>query len=285
MLPADDSYVGMAARDCNWLQGLEGDIDTSHLQILHYGSVPAEASQQGTFGYYGLQDRAPRFASTDTEYGTMYGAYRPADADTYYWRIASFLFPFYVMIPTGLLGHQILVRAWVPIDDEHMMFVSMGARGGGRSPAAGISRTGMEYRPNTTDWLGRWRITQNAANDYLIDREKQRRLESYTGIEGILQQDQAVTESMGAIYDRTQEHLASTDAMVFRTRQRILNALRGLSDAGTVPPGVDQPELYAQRSGGVILPRDADWIEATRELRRAFVDHPELDPAVVGANA
>jgi hypothetical protein len=48
---------------------------------------------------------------------------------------------------------------------------------------------------------------------------------------------------------------------------------------------VDQPELYAQRSGGVILPRDADWIEATRQLRKAFVDHPELDPAVVGANA
>jgi phenylpropionate dioxygenase-like ring-hydroxylating dioxygenase large terminal subunit len=285
MLPADESFVGMVARDCNWLQGLEGDIDTSHLQILHYGSMPAETEQKGTFGYYGLQDRAPRFAVTETDYGTMYGAYRPADEENYYWRIASYLFPFYVMIPTGLLGHQILVRAWVPIDDTHMMFVSMGSSRPGRSPGAGISRSGVGYLPNTTDWLGRWRITQNAANDYLIDREKQRRLESYTGIPGILQQDQAVTESMGPIYDRTEEHLAHTDAMVFRTRLRLLNAVRSLSEGGTVPPGVDQPDLYAQRSGGVILPREADWIEATRELRQAFVDHPELDPAVVGANA
>jgi len=38
---------------------------------------------------------------------------------------------------------------------------------------------------------------------------------------------------------------------------------------------VDQPEFYRQRSGGVILPRSVDWFEATRDLRRAFVEYPE----------
>ena len=47
-------------------------------------------------------------------------------------------------------------------------------------------------------------------------------------------------------------------------------------------PGVDDPEVFAVRAGGTILPRDADWLEATREVRRAFVDHPELDPSIVG---
>ena len=52
-----------------------------------------------------------------------YGAYRPAEErDSYYWRIAHFLFPFYTMIPTGRLGVPIIARAWVPLDDEHTMF-------------------------------------------------------------------------------------------------------------------------------------------------------------------
>ena len=88
----------------------------------------------------------------DTEFGTSYGAYRPAEADSYYWRIAHFLFPFYTMIPTGILGVQVLVRAWVPIDDDHMMFWSIaaprsregraatGGAGGRSAPAAGRSR-------------------------------------------------------------------------------------------------------------------------------------------------
>ena len=87
---------------------------------------------------------------------------------------------------------------------------------------------------------------------------------------------------MGPIYDRTQEHLGSSDAMIIRTRRRLLQAAQALAQAGTVPPGVDQPELYRQRSGGIILPEGADWVNATEELRKAYVPHPELDPAMAG---
>ena len=285
MLPEEMSYVGMVQRECNWLQGLEGDIDTSHLQFLHYGSLPAPASEQGTFSFYGLQDRAPRYSVAVTEYGTMYGAYRPAGDDKYYWRIASFLFPFYAMIPTGLLGHQIITRAWVPLDDEHTMFIAMAASGDRGEAGAGVRRAGMNYRPDSTEPLGRWRLVQSRENDYLIDRDKQRRLESFSGIEGILTQDQAITESMGGIYDRSQEHLATSDSMIIRTRRRLLDAVRGHWQQGLLPPGVDGPGVYRQRSGGMLLPRDVDWIEATKELRKAFVDHPELDPSVVGSTA
>jgi len=87
---------------------------------------------------------------------------------------------------------------------------------------------------------------------------------------------------MGPIYDRTQEQLGSSDAMVIRVRRRLIAAARALADQGTVPPGVDNPGVYRQRSGGVILDEDADWVEATKDLRQAYVSHPELDPAVVG---
>ena len=60
-----------------------------------------EDAPPGTFQHYVLKDRAPRYEVVDTDYGAMYGAYRPAQPGHLYWRIASFLFPFYAMIPTG----------------------------------------------------------------------------------------------------------------------------------------------------------------------------------------
>ena len=286
MLPRGEYAVQKVLRECNWFQGLEGDIDTSHLGFLHLGAIKPEQTTPGTFDYYNVADRAPKYEVVDTEFGTSYGAYRPAEADTYYWRIAHFLFPFFTMIPTGILGMQVLVRAWVPVDDEHIMFWSLtaprsrlgsgaaggasGLNAGGRAVAAAGARPGgFEFLPDTPDWLGKFRLAQNKDNDYLIDRKAQR-TESFTGIAGIHQQDQAVTESMGPIYDRTQEHLGTSDAMVIRTRRRVINAARALRDNAVTPPGVDNPAVYRHRSGGVILPRDADWLEATKGLREAF---------------
>jgi len=286
MLPRSEYAVQKVLRECNWFQALEGDIDTSHLGFLHLGAVKPAQTTPGTFDYYNVADRAPKYEVVDTEFGTSYGAYRPAEADSYYWRIAHYLFPFFTMIPTGILGTQILVRAWVPVDDNHVMFWSIaaprsrvgngaaggasGLNAGGRPVAsAGARPGGFEFQPDGSDWLGKFRLAQHKDNDYLIDREAQRTT-SFTGIAGIHQQDQAVTESMGPIYDRSQEHLGTSDAMVIRTRRRVLNAARALRDSGATPPGVDNPEVYRHRSGGVVLPRDADWLEATKGLRQAF---------------
>src|SRR5579875_2255125 len=49
---AEDCRVSQVIRNCNWLQGLEGDIDTSHLGFLHLGSVTPEQTKEGTFNYY-----------------------------------------------------------------------------------------------------------------------------------------------------------------------------------------------------------------------------------------
>jgi phthalate 4,5-dioxygenase len=285
-LPGDTVWVSAISRDCNWMQAMEGDIDTAHIGFLHFGSEKAEDSPDGTFRYYALKDRAPKYAVLDTAYGSMYGAYRPGRPGQQYWRIAQFLFPFYTMTPTGLLGRQIVARAWVPMDDTHMLLFSMIATPDGPPPAARQRQGGggvfMQLRPNTTDWYGRFRLEANGGNDYLLDREAQEHDDEYSGITGIHTQDQAITESMGPIYDRTKEHLGSSDAMVIRVRRRLMAAARALHDAGEVPPGVDDPEVYRQRSGGVFIDEGADWVEATAELRKAYVTHPDLDPAIVG---
>jgi phthalate 4,5-dioxygenase oxygenase subunit len=111
----------------------------------------------------------------------------------------------------------------------------------------------------------------------LIDRQAQREMKSYTGIPGIRQQDMAVTESMGAIFDRDSEHLGTTDALIIRTRRRLIAAARALEEQGVVPPGVHNPELYRQRSGGVILPRELNWWDATEERRSQFIAAAERE--------
>ena len=89
-----------------------------------------------------------------------------------------------------------------------------------------------------------------------------------------------MTYSMGPIYDRSREHLGTTDQLIIRTRRRMLAAAKALRDEGVIPPCVDNPEFYRYRSGGVILPRSVDWWDATRDLREAFVQHEGLQPLV-----
>ena len=289
MVPEGEWAIATIMRECNFVQALEGDIDTSHLGFLHLGAVDPEGTVPGSFDYYTVNIRNPRYKVMDTDYGTSYAAFRPATDETYYWRFAHFLLPFWTMIPTGVLGVQILARAWVPIDDDHTMFWNMmvpstrqgnsAGQGGSAPPRRGVNIEGKsgatEYLPNNTGWYGRWKLAANADNDYRIDREAQKTGQNFTGIDGIYLQDQVVTEAMGAIVDRTKEHLGTSDTMVIKTRRRLMSAARELQE-GIVPKPVDNPDMYAIRSGGVLMDRETDWLEGSKELRKAFVRHPGL---------
>ena len=266
-------------RECNWLQALEGDIDTSHFGFLHIGSLKPEQVPDDNWLKYQVANRTPDYRVADTDWGTMYCAYRPADADTTYWRFAHFGFPFWTFIPQGDFSRLVFARAWIPMDDTHTMFMSMAWNGAARTrplkdgrPIPGAKAT-LDYLPDTTDWFGRWRPAQNASNDYRIDREAQRQDEIYCGISHIHMQDQAVTESMGGIVDHTFEHLAPSDQMITRTRRRLLMAARAFRDHGTVPPCVDQPEVYLRIRSGERLMRADDWQTAYAEGLRTAV-HP-----------
>src|SRR6185369_10816108 len=98
-----------------------------------------------------------------------------------------------------------------------------------------------DYIPNGTGWHDRFNISQNWDNDFMIDREAQKNWESYTGIKGIRQQDMAMTESMGPIMNRSREHLGTTDALIIRTRRKMMASARALAEEGTPPPGVESP--------------------------------------------
>ncbi len=252
--PEDDCNITFAMRECNWLQGLEGDIDTSHLNFLHYGSMGSKDFEPNDPTRFGAVHRDPEYKVADTDTGTFYGAYRPAENGLTYWRIAHFMFPCWTLAPFIDFNHYRLARAWVPLDDTHMMFVMIGAKEGPSAPS-GVD----DLLPNTTDWLGRFRVAANKGNDFLMDREVQR-TQSFTGIPGIHQQDQAVTESMGDITDHDWEHLAPSDRMITMTRRRLLMAAKALAKDGTLPPSADNPAAYATKRGGFFLaPEQRPW--------------------------
>ena len=92
----------------------------------------------------------------------------------------------------------------------------------------------------------------------VIDREVQR-TETFTGIEGINTQDQAIQESMGPILDRTHENLAASDMAIVIARRMLLEAAGSVADGGD-PPGVGD-SYYDVRAIDAIVPNDSDWKE------------------------
>jgi len=277
LIPEAEVTINFAQRECNWLQALEGDIDTSHFGFLHAGGVEADMLPDDAPLRYTMTNRAPDYHVADTDTGTMYCAYRGAGPDKTYWRFANFMMPFWTQTPQGRFSEHLHNRAWVPMDDHHTMFVSLRWR---HEPAfvtddkhgklmPGFSRA-FNYMPNTTDWYGRWRLAGRPENDWLIDREAQQSGGNYTGIDGIHAQDQAVTESMGPVTDHLHEHLGPSDLMIMRTRRRLLKAARALAKEGAVPPGVDNPEImYPVRSGDFITDAGTGWKEAYDAQMRA----------------
>ena len=251
-------------RHCNWLQALEGCLDSSHVYFLHSRLRPEVDPSLGVYH----PDKHPRFEVVSRDWGLMYGARREEDAEHYYWRVTQYLLPYTLLFPSfafwrgAIPGHM-----WIPVDDYNVLNWTF------RYEASPLfspeeRRQGLgsllnsRYLPETTQPFGWTRPVGRLENDFLLDPEVQR-TQTYTGIPGALLQDQAVTETMGPILDRTIEHLGTSDLAVIQFRQLLLKLLRAYKQEGVMPPGVDDPELYRKRSASVILPKSEDWVAST----------------------
>ena len=272
-LPSERLSLWCEQRECNYLQPIEGELDTSHAGFLHMGQVGTTAHVNTSYGAsIDVENRAVEYKVLDTEVGIMAGGYRAADERNTYWRIGNLLLPFWTQPPPCAFGTEAVARAWVPMDDTHTMLfaistdtyvMAMGPRAARPTSVAGMSFD-YEFLPNTPDWYGRWRLARNLGNDYLIDRNVQRAA-SYSGIEGLDVQDSMVQETMGPIADRSQEHLVPSDLAIARLRRRLLDAAKALRDCKTVPPGVDCPDAYNRWCGFLVAENDKDLAQVYDE--------------------
>jgi phthalate 4,5-dioxygenase oxygenase subunit len=255
--PETHRHVSKVIQECNWLQGLEGGLDTSHAPILH--RLLAEDARRGGIKPSNpyVRAAAPHTVVDITDYGYQYTGIRPLGDAQMHVRTYHYILPFHQIRAfsndegsSADAGH-----AWVPIDDETTMVYNWSYSR--TAPLAEEDRLerGLGNGPDHVDQKT-FRSRANRANDYLLDREAQR-TETWTGIDGINVQDRAIQESMGRIVDRTKEHLGPADKAIIQLRRLLRQAVRTV-EAGGTPPGVAS-SYYGLTCALRVLPRDADW--------------------------
>ena len=250
-VPENQRSTRKVQYESNFVQVIEGEIDTVHASILHSRLDALDKSSTATTagGRYSYRDRAARFHVEDTDGGILIGAKRNAEEDSSYWRISRWLFPWITMIPREPKGPA-RSGLIVPIDDENCWFFLV--RWDPYKPLEG------EYTEAPRDGMipGTWLGQANKSNHYMIDRQVQK-TETFSGIPDRMgrAQDAAMTDSMGAIVDRTEEHLGTTDAAIIRMRRRLIQGANDLRE-GIEPYAASHPEVFKVRSGGAVLPRD-----------------------------
>ena len=163
--------------------------------------------------------------------------------------------------------------AWVPVDDTTTLAwcftwnpqrqLRDDEQGDHARVRTGVHLTPSARLPVTSAAGGAWRPVANRTNDYLLDRDVQR-TRRFFGVPGISPQDAAVQESMGAIADRTHEHLGSSDSAVIRVRRLWLNAVAKRAHGGT-PLGIASPESYRVRATEFVIDAEEDWTSAAAD--------------------
>jgi len=284
-VPDDHRILAKRVQYSNWVQALEGEIDSSHLGFAHSRVTdhralsPEQERALSPSLRYQRRDTHPRFELVETDYGVLIAARRGAEADSSYYRISHFLLPFWTLVASGTERDDPTrgTRAFIPIDDESVMVfaTTFHPLRPLRETERAVLRTGGgagyvgsdHFLPGATAPFGNWRPIASAENDYLLDRNAQRAT-SFTGIAEFWAQDAALQESMGAICDRTREHLGSSDSAIVRMRARLIGASKQFRKTGACPPGVEDPDLYQVRASVAVLPREEPWLPATEDLRR-----------------
>ena len=274
LVPAAQSFTSKRWQECNWLQAMEGGIDSSHVSFLHRGNLNSDPLFKGAKGnQYNLNDTKPVFEVVPSEGGLLIGARRNAEQGNYYWRITPWVMPCFTMVPPRG-DHPVHGHFWIPIDDENCWAWSFDYH-----PVRALSpaevqamRDGKGVHVATIP--GTYRPLANKDNDYLMDRASQKAGRAYSGIDGIGMQDASLQESMGPIADRTKENLSSTDNGIVMARMRLMKAAMALADKGTIPPGVD-PAHHRVRSAALVLAPDLAFSQAAKEALTVRPGEPQ----------
>ncbi len=261
---AEQTVSTKRIQECNWLQALEGGIDSSHVSFLHSNELERDPLFKGAkANRYNLNDLKPVFDVSQSDGGLYIGVRRNVEDGKYYWRITQWVMPCFTMIPPRA-DHPQHGHFWVPIDDEHCWTWSYDYHPERQLTAderqACLDGKGVhsEIIPDT------FRPVQNKDNDYLMDRVAQKRGDTYSGIAGFATQDASVQESMGPIVDRSRENLVATDYGIVMMRNCLRKAVTELHDKGTQPPGRIS-EHQKVRSVAVVLHSDLNYAEACKD--------------------
>lgn len=260
------AWMTVSQMDCNWLQGLEGSIDSAHVGVLHqtWHRVTAEMPDHANLGL--ALERPPTYQTLATPYGMQAAALRATTDGPTYVRVTEHLMPLVTVVSVGRSkprdGAAFVIS---PVDDTHHLLF-FGAYGDTPMPPPeeqpGFVAPGQRPDPANYAGLRGDRSTRWGQDRALLDAGH------FTGFgRNLLEEDAAVQASMRPIVDRTQEHLSSSDVAVAHLRRMLLEAIAQAED-GEIPPG------SARSRGQVRLPNAVEglvddenrWPELTKSL-------------------
>lgn len=260
----DQIYTIRVVERCNWAQALEGVLDSAHIGFLHNNLAKRLlAGEKNAYtGGGGLlaqitTDGHPRLHIENTPYGFHYAAVRKAfqsEHEVSYVRTSHFVAPFYGMFAAPQdWGFQ---QAFVPIDDYHTMFYFAHYR-------LDDEPMPSDERENIARWAGTEKIAADGGLEYRIenwwrqDRDAMRN-GSFSGLAGVQVEDFAVQESMGPIFDRSREHLGTSDAAVIRMRRLMLAAVKAgpMGKSPGLAGGFDHSQI---RAAEALIEPGARW--------------------------
>ena len=257
---------------CNWAQVLEGQIDSAHSSTLHSSDmVPARVDGAKATEVHWLRpstDKAPGFQIERTSYGFRYAAIRRPiinESTHNYIRTTVYIAPFTALIPPNNVHN--VATLLTPEDDYTTMFYFIAWNG---TDKPGIDVQSWR-RFNVLEW-GKdvdhhFNSLRTADNFYQQDRTAMR-AGNFTGIKGIPNQDIAMWESMGAITDRSQERVGTSDIAVSAFRRLMVEAAiavrEGKPAIGTTEPRIPHASISSFEG---VVPKSTDW----RNLGRSGV--------------
>ena len=235
---------------CNWLQALEVGIDPSHASFLHrffededpaasYGKQFRGASAGSDLPMTKIlreYDR-PIINVEQTEYGLRLIALREINSERTHVRVTNQLFPHGFVIP---MSTEMTITQWhVPVDDENCYWYAIFT-----SYSTPVDKNKMRDQRLELYQLPDYRSRKNRSNDYGFDPQEQLTA-TYTGMgSDINVHDQWAVESMGAIQDRTREHLGTADKAIVAYRRLLRQEIEKVA-SGTNPSCTSMPPMRA----------------------------------------
>ena len=277
LVPPEQVAVSMRVQECNWLQALEGEIDSAHAAILHGRSDTSGVINQ----WKQAQDLAPTFECAVHESGVSIASRRKAGDNENYIRVNQFLMPFWTLVPPQSQFPELSGHAWVPIDDEHTLCLMFSyhpsepfyektrklfKEGHAGRETGHASEGSFEPRPITVPYRTYW-SRYNRENGYGYDV---RLLDKYNAaLPGLWVQDAVCQSGVAAIYDRSKEHLGTTDTGIVRTRRLLLDSLRKLVSENQVPSSAADPDKFLRRAISIPIPPGGDWKAAGQDFMKA----------------
>jgi phenylpropionate dioxygenase-like ring-hydroxylating dioxygenase large terminal subunit len=268
--PASHRTISKSFEAANYLQALEGGLDTTHVSFLHNNKL-------GDRSNYFVRDGAPKIEVFETPYGYNYVSHRKFDDERNFVRLYQYIMPFQQMRPNIVFSNvnndakvpRYDGHIWVPLDDEttHVYNFMCGSDANCALDPDYVETIEAGYGRGRDDYVtGTFRLKASLENDYFIDRQMQK-TQTFTGIKGINTQDMATQEGMGPVVDRSREYLGTSDRAIVVMRKLLLDATAAV-ERGESPRGADAASYRGVRPYDAVLPAAADW-------RQYFAEHAE----------